>query len=124
MNQQGSASLFGLVTAVMVVVATLLLVDIMMLVDARSRAMVAADAAALAAAPYTFEPGDPNGAAARFARLNQANLARCDCRRSSDLDVRRVEVEVWVTVNPTLLPFSRVFARAIAEYDPVAAMGG
>jgi Cys-tRNA(Pro)/Cys-tRNA(Cys) deacylase len=87
----------------------------------RGRAVAAADAAALAAAPVTFRPfgatGSPADEAQRLAAEHGATLLRCDCPVDSSWSPRVVEVEVAVTVE--MFGSHTVRAVSRAEFDPV-----
>jgi hypothetical protein len=100
---------------------------VVQLLGARTRAVAAADAAALAAAPVTFSPygatGSPAEEAARFAALNGARLLSCVCPPDSSLSVREVEVRVGVPVSVLIFGSVTVSAESRAEFDPLAAMG-
>jgi hypothetical protein len=89
---------------------------------ARLDAATAADAAALAAAPVTFLPfgsvGSPFDEAARFARLNGADLLSCVCAVDRSFSNRTVVVRV---ANAVQLPFVgeiRIEAVGRAEFLP------
>lgn len=123
-REEGSASIFGVAAIVVICLAGMVVIDVMTLIDARTRAINAADAAALAAAPVTFEPGDPKASASRLAERNGAKLAGCSCEKDSSLVTRRVKVQVSVSVEPFFLPYQSVSATSTAEYDPLAALGG
>jgi hypothetical protein len=93
-------------------------------VAAHVQATAAADAAALAAAPLTFLPGDPVEEASRFASLNGAHVVRCACEEDTALRKRTVTVEVAARVELPLVGMRTVRARAAAEFDPVSLVGG
>ena len=90
--------------------------------DARIRAMAAADAAALAAAPVTFLPfgaeGTPAEEAARFARLNGFDMVACDCPVDRTLEPRTVTVEVARAVHIWPIGGVEVSAISRAEFVP------
>lgn len=89
---------------------------------ARVHASTAADAAALAAAPVTFLPfgavGSPAAEAARFARLNGADLVSCVCVVDRSFSTRTVEVRVAVAVSIPLVGAARIEAVGRAEFVP------
>lgn len=91
---------------------------------ARMRATTAADAAALAAAPVTFLPfgasGSPTDEAARFARLNDANLVSCLCPVDRSWEPRFVEVRVRASIGIPILGDVVVDATGHAEFTPAA----
>jgi uncharacterized membrane protein len=123
-TDRGAAAI--LVAAVLLPIAVLgaaLVVGLGRLAAARAALQGAADAAALAAAPATFDafggPSDPEVAAARMAEANGTVLESCDCRvdRTWAPRVVVVSVERRITV---LGPFAAtVTARAAAEFAPV-----
>jgi len=87
----------------------------------------AADAAALAAAPVTFQPfgatGSPTQEASRFASANGARLVSCDCRIDRSWDERTVTV---VVARPVALPGLGHFdvkATSRATFEPTALIG-
>lgn len=88
------------------------------------RATVAADAAALAAAPVTFRPFGATGSArqeaARYSAMNGAALVVCRCRTDRSWQPRIVEVEVERAVRLIGGAVITVRARSRAEFDPVA----
>jgi secretion/DNA translocation related TadE-like protein len=124
MSQRGSAAvlLVGVAGAVLVLAAALGAVG--RYLDARVRASAAADSAALAAAPVTFMPfgaeGSPRDEAARFARLNGADLVSCTCPIDRSWEARTVRVDVAVEV--TIWPFGRVTVRADSRAEFVPAL--
>ena len=89
---------------------------------ARLEASTAADAAALAAAPVTFLPfgsaGSPFDEAARFARLNGADLVLCVCAIDRSFSSRTVVVRVAVPVRLPFVGDARVEAVGRAEFVP------
>jgi secretion/DNA translocation related TadE-like protein len=98
------------------------------LTSGRARAVNAADAAALAAAPVTFRAfgaqGSPAEEAERFAAANGATLVTCECRRDGTYASRVVVVTVRVTVD--VLGFRQVSIEAdsAAEFRPVQLLIG
>jgi secretion/DNA translocation related TadE-like protein len=90
------------------------------IVVARSRAITAADAAALAAAVHTFPPagGGPVAAARSLAARNGARLLSCRCSVDPTLQPRSVEVRVEVVAEVILVGAVRVAASSRAEYLP------
>jgi hypothetical protein len=96
--------------------------------NARVRVSAAADAAALAAAPVTFMPfgatGTPADEAARFARLNGADLVSCMCPLDPSWEPRTVRVEVATTVTVWPAGRVRVSATSRAEFVPALLFGG
>ena len=94
----------------------------------RNQAQVAADAAALAAAPVTFLPfgsdGRPSTEATRLATANGAQLARCICPIDRSWAVRVVEVEVFREVNLPAIGSLKIRAVAAAEFEPTRLLLG
>lgn len=90
--------------------------------DARRRAVAAADAAALAAAPVTFRPygarGSPAQEAARFAVSNGARLVACHCSIDRSWAPRTVEVEVEAAVDVVFFGRRTVRASSRARFSP------
>lgn len=128
MNDRGAAGIVLLGVAALVLLFGGALGSVGAFLNARVQVSAAADAAALAAAPVTFLPfgaaGTPAEEAARFARLNGADLDWCDCPVDPSWEPRTVEVEVSREVN--LWPVGRTRVRAIsrAEFVPALLMGG
>lgn len=102
-------------------------VDAGLVLDARSRAQVAADAAALGAAPLTFaEFGSalsPRAEAARLAEANGAELLTCICKRDKSWKPRIVEVTVAVARRIPGFGEAMIKASARAQFSPVDALG-
>lgn len=119
MIERGSASLLAVTVSMVVVVASLAAADFARLVDVRLRALAAADAAALAAAPLTMT-GNPVAEAERFAELNQARLVSCECPVDPSPVARWVTVVVEIPVDTWIIPARMVTAVASAEFDPLA----
>lgn len=93
-----------------------------MVMGAHLAATTAADAAALAAAPVTFLPFGATGSAAdeaaRFARLNGAELVWCRCPADQSFEPRTVEVLVAVGVHLPIIGEVRVEVSGRAEFLP------
>ncbi len=96
--------------------------DVAVYLHARSRATVAADAAALAAAPLTFAgfggSGGPAAEAARFAAENHAVLVSCECPLDPTWRPRTVRVVVVATADLFLFGTRSVPASSRAEFVP------
>ncbi len=111
-----------LVLAAVVVVFGLLVADLSIFLGARARAQVAADAAALAAAPVTFRPFGAAGSAADeaglFAASNGGTLLECRCFHDPGWQSRRVTVLVGVRADLVLLGETEATAWSSAEFDP------
>jgi hypothetical protein len=84
----------------------------------------AADAAALAAAPVTFQPfgasGSPAQEASRFASANGTRLVSCDCRVDRSWNKRTVTVVVVRSVGLPGLGHLEVRATSRATFEPAA----
>lgn len=96
MNDRGNASVAVVGVCLLVGVFVLGLGDTAVLLLARSRAQLAADAAALAAASELVPGslGDPQLEAERFASANGAVLVTCDCPRGAREAVVSVRLPV------------------------------
>ena len=112
-----------LALAVVLLVLGLLLADLSIYLGARSRAQVAADAAALAAAPVTFRPFGADGTAAeeahRFASVNGGVLIECRCSHDRSWRSRTVTVLVSVPADLVLLGSTAATAWSSADFDPI-----
>ena len=83
-SEQGSVTIAIVAVIVVVLVCTMGVADVGRVLIERSRAEMAADAAALAAAQdLALDDGDPALAAAAFAGHNGAELVRCECAPGS-----------------------------------------
>ena len=124
MREEGVAGLLVLAMATVSMLLGLLTIDVATYLHARTRAQVAADAAALAAAPVTFRSfgaaGSPAEEAAVFAEANGAELIECRCPVDGSWEPRTVEVEVSVSIDPLLLPATAVGATSRAEFVPTS----
>jgi secretion/DNA translocation related TadE-like protein len=123
-RERGAAGLLALALGLVALLLGLLVMDAATYLHARSRAQVAADAAALAAAPVTFRPfgaaGSPAAEAARFAAANGAQLVECRCATDSSWNERVVAVEVVVALDPIVFPPTQVRATSSAEFVPTS----
>lgn len=121
-GERGSATILALALVCVVMAIGLALLAAVQLVTARVRAVNAADAAALAAAPATFPPlsmGEtPSGIAAEMAAANGARLLRCLCPMVRSFDPRNVAVEVAVATRIAIVGEVEVRAASRAEYVP------
>jgi secretion/DNA translocation related TadE-like protein len=121
-RERGSATILALALVFIVIVSGLALLAVAQLVTARARAVTAADAAALAAAPATFpalsNDAGPDQLAAELARANGARLVRCLCPMVESFDPRAVEVEVAVAAQIAIVGGVEVRAVSRAEYVP------
>ncbi|HDH03186.1 MAG TPA: hypothetical protein ENH15_02945 [Actinobacteria bacterium] len=122
-GDRGSVSVLGLVVGVGALVVALLIAATGQVVAARTRADLAADAAALAAAPATFRSfggsGSPWAEADRAASVNGARLTSCDCRADSSYAERVVVVEVAIEVDILGVGTRQVRGTAAAEFTPL-----
>ena len=80
-DERGAVTVVMAAILAVAVVMTLGAVDVWRVLQARSQAQLAADAAALAAAQGLALPGteSPAASAARFAALNGGTLVSCNC---------------------------------------------
>lgn len=120
---RGSVSLLVLGVALPVAILGMaLVVGLAQLAVARAVVQGAADAAALAAAPATFQPfggdADPEAVASAAAVDNGADLVACDCRRDPTWAARIVVVEVVRGVDVFGVGVE-LRAVAAAEFAPV-----
>jgi hypothetical protein len=122
-SESGAASLIGAAILAVGLVLGLLVSDVARLVEARSRLLVAADAAALAAAPVTFAPfgavGSPTAEATRFADANGAELIDCRCPIDQSWSQRDIVVTVGGSVDLVLLGHREIQATAAARFRPI-----
>lgn len=123
-GDRGSAAI---VLIVIVLIALLLggaLIGVGQVLVARARAVAAADAAALAAAPVTFHPfgaeGTPWQEAERFAAINGARLLSCSCPVDPSFEPRTVQVRVETRARVIIVGSVRVRAAGRAEFRPAA----
>jgi len=126
-TQRGSVSVFLVGVVAVGVVIMVFAFNAGLVLDARSRAQAAADAAALGAAPLTFaEFGSvlsPRAEAARLAEANGAELLTCICERDKSWNMRVVEVTVTVSRPIPGFGEASVTATARAQFSPVEALG-
>ena len=119
MSERGSATVIALAVVTILLMVSAALVAVGRMVGVQIQATAAADAAALAAAPLTFLPGDPRAEASRFAALNATMLVACRCPTDPSFRVRTVTVEVAREVDLPLFGPVTVRGRAAAEFDPM-----
>ncbi len=126
-RQIGSIGILALALVGVAMALTLLVADVSMYMLARANAQVAADSAALAAAPVTFRPfgaaGSPAEEAARFAAANGASLVECRCATDTSWRTRTVYVRVVVGVDLFLVPERAVHAASSAQFTPTRLHG-
>lgn len=122
MRERGSGTVLAIGLLAVTVVAAMAVVSATQIVIARARAVTAADAAALAAAPMTFPPvaqgESPVAVASDMALSNGARLVRCECVVLANFDTRAVEVEVGIPVDLILIGPRLVRATSRAEFVP------
>lgn len=122
MSERGAGSVLAIAAMALVTLVAVVVLAATQIVTARSRAIAAADAAALAAAPMTFPPvaGDrsPVDEALALAEANGARLVSCVCSLVATFEPRQVEVTVAVSVDLPLLGLRWVHASSAAEFVP------
>ena len=128
MGERGSVAIVAAALIGLLAVLTAGLGGLAQVVAARAQAQMAADAAALAAAPVTFgmfgAKGSAHAEAGRFAEANGARLVRCEgCEIDPSWQSRIVEVVVSVEVDVLGLGVSSVSAKSSAEFNPVLLLG-
>ncbi len=123
-GEAGSATVVIVGVVALACVLGLFVADVAVYVRARTAASVAADAAALAAAPVTFAAfgatGTPADEARRFAAGNGGVLVSCDCAIDRSWAAREVRVVVAVPADLLLFGPRLVHASSHAEFDPTA----
>ena len=128
MNDRGAAAVLLVAVAALVLLLAAGLGAVGAYLNVRVQVSAAADAAALAAAPVTFMPfgatGTPTDEAARFARLNGADLDSCFCPLDTSWNPRTVRVEVSRMVSIWPIGRIRVSAVSRAEFVPALLLGG
>ncbi|CAN5880511.1 hypothetical protein BH23ACT5_BH23ACT5_05510 [soil metagenome] len=124
MSQRGSATLLTVALLSTLVMVAAGMAGVSRLVVAHVQATVAADAAALAAAPLTFLGGHPAREAATHAAVNGATLVSCRCSADPRPVIRTVTVEVVSHIELPVFGRIPVRARAAAEFDPLRLLGG
>jgi secretion/DNA translocation related TadE-like protein len=126
-DEQGAVTVVMLATAVVLVGVLLALGAGAQLLIGRARAVTAADAAALAAAPVTFRPFGAGGSAreeaARLAAANGARLTSCRCDPDESWERRLVAVTVEVEVPLILFGDRTLRATSRAEFVPARLLG-
>lgn len=127
-REQGSIAIVLVAVIGLIAVLAAALGGAARVVAAQHTAQMAADAAALAAAPVTFRQTNPTEsalvAAGRFAVANGGRLIDCSgCVADPSWKPRIVEVTVAVDVDLPALGPTSVLAVAAAEFDPVRLFG-
>lgn len=123
MSEQGSVTILAIAWVSILLLVAAGMAGVGRLVAAQTQATVAADAAALAAAPLTFLEGDAAAEAALFAGANGSRLVRCRCRDDPSFAPRVVTVEVATEVDLPVFGDVVVRARAAAEFAPLDLLG-
>ena len=127
-QERGSVSVLGLVIVAAGLVFAVAIIGGGQLLTARARAVNAADAAALAAAPVTFRSfgatGTPLDEGRLFAEANGAQLARCTCPANTTYADRTVLIEVSVAIDVLGWRQAIVSATSAAEFRPVVLLAG
>ena len=126
-RERGAAALLMVSVAGVVLLLMVGVADTGLVLAGRYRATVAADAAALAAAPVTFRPFGATGSArqeaARFSAMNGAALVTCRCRTDRSWRPRTIEVVVERSVCLIGGWVITVRARSRAEFSPLELLG-
>jgi hypothetical protein len=123
-GERGAATLPMLGVALLTLLLGAFVGDVAIYLRARATATIAADAAALAAAPVTFagfgSEVTPALEAERFAAANGAVLTSCACAVDPTWQPRVVRVAVSAPADLLLFGTRRVPAVSRAEFDPTA----
>lgn len=122
MSERGAGSVLAVAAMALITLVSLSVLATAQIVSARSRATVAADAAALAAAPMTFPPiaegRSPEAHARALAEANGARLVSCVCSQVATFEPRQVEVTVAFAIDLPILGRRWVHASSAAEFVP------
>lgn len=122
MSERGAGSVLTVAAMSLVVLVSLAVLGAAQVITARARAIAAADAAALAAAPTTFPTlargHSPIAEALRVAEANGARLVSCTCSQVATFEARQVEVTVVFPVDLPMLGRRWVEASSAAEFVP------
>jgi secretion/DNA translocation related TadE-like protein len=123
-GERGAGSIVAMGLVAVVCVLGVIVADAGAYLRGRAVAAAAADAAALAAAPVTFDgfgaTGSPTDEAARFAAANGATLITCECGVDRTWRPRTVRVVVAASVHLIVFGARDVPASSRAEFDPTA----
>lgn len=121
-SERGSATLAMIPIVLVIVLLAFLVADAAVFLGARGRAQVAADAAALAAAPVTFRAFGSSGSATdearEFAARNGGQLVECRCGHDASWRPREVTVLVEIPIDLAILRATEVRAWSSAEFVP------
>ena len=124
MNERGSVSILVAVIVPGLVIASMVIAALGQVAVASERAVTAAEAGALAAAPVTFRPFGAQGSAteeaSRVATSNGAVLVSCACVHDATWATRIVRVEVEVSTSILIVGEVTLTRHARAEFAPVA----
>ena len=119
-SDRGAVAVVASAIAALALVLGAMLVDVTVLVAHRLRVAAAADAAALAAAPATFDGRETAwSAASSVAAANDVRLVTCRCDANRSLAPRRVEVVVADAVDLVFFGRHQVTAASAALYSPL-----
>jgi secretion/DNA translocation related TadE-like protein len=122
MSERGAGSVLTVAAMALVVLVGLAVLAAAQVITGRARAIAAADAAALAAAPTTFPPlawgRSPIAEALRVAEANGARLVSCICSQEATFEPRQVEVTVVLPIDLPMLGRRWVEASSAAEFVP------
>jgi secretion/DNA translocation related TadE-like protein len=125
-TERGAISVLVISVIAVLLVLGLAVTAAGLVIDARARAVTAADSAALAAAVASFPPltsgAAPVSAARAMAAANGGHLLDCRCPVVSDWVPRSVSVRVGVEVQLPLVGRRQVLASSEAEFDPTTAL--
>lgn len=116
-------TLVAISVVLLIAVLTVAVANLALVVGGRIQATIAADAAALAAAPLTFHrqgaAPTPFDEAALFAASNGATLISCRCPVDPSWSPRTVEVDVVTEIDLLFIGAISVRASSAAEFRPV-----
>lgn len=122
-SERGSITVLSVSALVLVFLLAVGVAGVGQVLVARARAVTAAEAGALAAAPVTFRPFGASGSAAdeaaRLVRANGAEFLSCSCDHDPGYSPRTVMVTARWTVTVLGLRDIGLEATAAAEFRPV-----
>ena len=123
-GDRGAAAPLLLAVAALTMLLAVGIGDVGLIIAGKYQASAAADAAALAVAPVTFQAfgatGGPVQEAARFAAMNGASVVVCRCKADRSWRQRTVEIVVERAVHLIGGMEVTVQARSTAEFAPLA----
>lgn len=117
-RERGSASIWVVAGAALLVLVALIIVIRSSATLARHRAETAADAAALAAAGQIGVSASPCAAASRVAAANGAALRSCQLNLAPNARSGQVAVIVGVDITLPVVGHQEAIGRARAQRDP------